>query len=302
MKQVRIDNLVSWAWQRELPKGVPVAPLLPSGFSNPWASLSAYGALLAHVQTFGINRYGVVPEMNPENHQPHPDAVTVWRAVQDLAGLAMTIPEDWAPIDDLGLGEPYTSRAVALALERLCFHVGKPPVAEPVGETIRRYHVKQRDGGMALRKSATELVQFHAVVGGHPQWKTPIPQRRTVNHTNGQAKWFRRFIPENSVTEIEGDGIDAKTKRPHTDAYLKHYYDPDPADIVEGRAEYEIWHAAHMHLWDELRGRLEAHDVLPLEQSARPWETGERPAPRILTDLRAKQPRPSEPTTRSNVA
>ncbi|MDP2618605.1 MAG: hypothetical protein Q8P46_00270 [Hyphomicrobiales bacterium] len=298
-RPIEISKLIRWSWREELPKAQALGGFTtrPTWSQPGWAAISKAGVYGVPIQETDIrNRYGVVPDFTADRN-PHPDATTVWWQVQDLAHLTLTIWEDWNPIDELGLPEARAEAAVAKAVDRLCFRQGPVSQAEPVNYSLRNWRVANREQGFALRKSATEVVLHYATMGNAPEWKTEQPQLKTVSE-RGKPKWFRRetIIQEDTgAYEIEIDGYNKKAQRPYDDAYLKHYYDPDLTDIIEMRAEYEIWHAAIGHLVDQLGTSLEEWEPLPPELPARPWEAGAPPPRRILVDQRPRQPLYREP-------
>jgi hypothetical protein len=294
-KTISIVSLLQWAYQDELPKDGTTSFLRPEGFGFGWGAVSKAGKYLADVQEPDIrNRWGLVPDTSA-TRDASSDAVNVYFAVQDLLDLVVTVPEDWYPLADLGLEGHYGPAAVDRAIEKLCAHIepsGGPEVRQ-VGK--RRWRViKTPDGGLILRRPLPETVQKYAILGGEPEWQAEPPEFKTITHEDGQTRWFRRgtVLTELGSFETEVDGMNHKTHRPYDDAYLKHYYDPDPADVAEARAEYEIWHAALSWLVDDLRGRLEEHELQPFLLPSRPWEEGEgdTPPPKILLDRHRPKP------------
>src|SRR3990167_3904144 len=226
-KPMAIDSLVRWAWRDELPKATVISPVMPSGFSNPWNSVSRYLDLLATIQEPDVrNRYGLVPDLTAAS-EPHPDAIAIWWHVQDLAGLSFRIGADWNPLEGFDIAEEHVDAAISRAIETLCFRVGRQPEAKPIGRDFRRWRLSDQREGLALRRSTVDVVQTHAILGGYPPWETETPQIRTVSYDNGQPKWFRRdtMLTETGAVEVELDGFDRKSRRPRVDAYLKHFYE-----------------------------------------------------------------------------
>lgn len=266
-----IDQLVRWAYREELPKAQPVMPNL--GLSNAWNSIASLAALGQRVQEPDVrNRYGLVPDLVAQN-EPHPDAVAIWASVQDLADMVLTLPEDWNPLSDMGDLGPQGAAAIRRGFDRIFAPSNSRPVARQVGN-MRRF-VLQRTAAepMRLRRSASELVQHHAIMGTFPDWRADKPERCVVKHSNGQPKWFIRETIETAagVAEYEADGMDRKLKRPKPNAFQKHYLDPDPSIAVAARAEYEIWIAAMASLAEDLVGRLDDFEPIALATN-RPWE------------------------------
>lgn len=290
MKRMLINELVRWAYRDELPKDGATTFLRPDGFGFGWGSVAKFAKYGAEVDEPDIrNRFGLAPDFTAQT-QPHEDAVRVWIAVQGLNELTLSIEEDWNPIADLDIHPTYEEAAIDKALDAMCFVPGKPPEA-----TLRSWRSARaaRDPGnpMLLRRSVSDLIQKYAVLGSVPPWEAEKPEFKTVME-NGKAKWFIREVIETETgpVEIEANGLDPKRRIPKDGAYLKHYYDPDPSMTVEDRAEYELWHSAMSALTEELVGRLDEHEALPLDIPIRPWETGTKPPPRLLVDMRPRRP------------
>lgn len=292
MKQVEISNLVRWAYRDELPKAHPLGygrTALGIGFKT--GSIWQMGKLGVKVQETTINRFGLAPDLTSTS-EPHPDAAAVWRAVQQLTDLSLTLPEDWQPLSDMPGVEEAVPEAVRAAVERLSYPVdGDVAVAsyERAGGLHRAILSRPSDERM-LREPVSRLVAKYAVLGGHPDWEAEPSVRRWMTNENGTKKYFRKEIvtTESGIITVEVDGMDHKKRRPYPDAYLKHFWDPDPSEAVESRALYEIWHAALCFLVDELNGAMQDHIAVPPMLSARPWE-GQWSAPRVLSSIKRKE-------------
>lgn len=288
-KRVDIEALLRWAYRDELPKDqLSTAFLRPQAFGEPWGSVTKTGMLGTEIQEPSIcNRYGMAPDFTAFG-QPHADATLLWAYVQALDDATITIPEDWNPIADLGDLAHYGEVATAKAIDRLCFHVTPPPKAESTTFRSARIRRQAADGTMKLRVPISETIHKYAVLGKGPEWKADKPTFCTVKTKEGQSRWFiREEIVIHGETIIrEADGFDRKRRVPKPEAYLKHYYDPDPAKTAEARGEYEIWHAALSALADDVAGRLIDHEPLTPARAARPWEEPEIHMPRIIMDLR----------------
>ncbi|MFG1414040.1 hypothetical protein V5G24_23345 [Xanthobacter sp. VTT E-85241] len=258
MKTIDIEHLVRWAYCDELPKvGRPTS--LVAAIRSGWSSLSRYGELLTVVQEPDIlNQWGLVP-LEVEGGDPHPDALAVAAAVEDLAKLDVELPEGWNPLTDMGdLGEE-GAEAVRRGLDRL----------SPLTEEGRR----------KVRQPLSRLVIRQAILGCAPAWEAGPPVRRVVSGANGKPRWFRQithlspgaFGPVASVVEI--DGFNGSRQRPFPGAYRKFELVPDPAPIVVERGEYELWIAALGCLAETLADQgLSAHLVHHSARPARPWE------------------------------
>ncbi|HVL72184.1 MAG TPA: hypothetical protein VM434_09895 [Beijerinckiaceae bacterium] len=267
MKRIEIGALLRWAYTRELPK---VHELRQVFGQAPNGVVSAHGAvreagMLGTVVDLPDNVWGVVPDFTAET-LPHPDALRIAEAVEALAGCEPDWPEGWNPLADLGLGDE-AGAAVARAHDRV-FVVGA-------------------DGRRRMRRGAVALVRKHAILGGVPDWEADTPVRKVVLGPKGKPAWFRRDVIQgvDGPVEIEVDGMDRRLRIPMPDAYQKHWWDPDPADVVVARAEYQLWRAALGLLVEALAGALAEHEATPSPWPAEPWLEGVPESARVLPDL-----------------
>lgn len=269
-KAVDIEGLLRWAYRDELPKAAAEgSDRIVFAFRTGWGGVEKFGELMALVQEPDIrNRFGLFPDRFATT-EPHPDALRVHAAVDDLRHLEFEMPEGWNPIADMGDLGPEGGAAVARGLAGLT-------VVNAAGKTV-------------LRRSLARLVMRQAILGGCPCWEGDVPERRLVTDY-GKVKWFRRVVMMTDGAfgpvqqELEVDGFNHKLREPYGDAYTKTTLDPDPAPVVQGRAEYELWRAALDVLVEALAGALESHEVTPCPRSARPWEVPD-PRRRILPSL-----------------
>lgn len=267
MRVIDVEQALRWAYQDELPKA-QIDARGPMGHGVAWDSVSTFGQYLTDIDTEDRrNGYGCVPD-TAAGSGPHPDAVRIHEAVLELDDLQVAMPDDWAPIADLGELGPAGVDVVQRGLAKLVSTDGK--------------------GTERLRKTPRQLVEFHAMVGGHPDWIGEKPVRRFVSEF-GKPKWFRKVTiptgPDGHPYEIEVDGRDPRRKRPYPDAYRKEYLEPDPAEVVYDRALYQVWHAALQVLVAELRGELQSIALVGPAAPAEPWVSGVQPA-RILPSVR----------------
>lgn len=294
MRAIDIEALVRWAYRDELPKAASVAGEgLAFGFRSGWGGVERYGELLAVVQEPDIrNRYGLVPDFTATG-EPHPDAVAVHEAVEALATLEFVQPEGWNPLSDMGDLGIDGPAAVARGLARLLVVEDARGADVALSRDLRSAAVKDgvaRGQRLVLRRSPARLVIRQAILGGCPPWEAEAPERCVVMEY-GKPKWFRRVVQVSDGAfgpashEMEVDGFDAKRRRPFPDAYQRFILDPDPADAVHARAEYEIWIAALGVLVEDLAGQLHAHAPTPPTRATRPWERDVN-AGRILPSLR----------------
>ena len=272
MKRIEIEALLRWAYRDELPKAAAAGgDRLAFGFRTGWGGVERYGELLAVVQEPDVrNRYGLIPDGS--DGEPHPDAVAVAAAVERLGGCTFDLPEGWDPLADMGGAGAFG-----------------PEGAAAVARGLGALTVVDRSGRTVLRRSPARLVIRHAILGGCPEWEGERPERK-VEMANGKPLWFRRVVCVADGAfgpaqyEVEVDGFDHRRRRPHPDAYQRHFLDPDLAMVVTTRAEYEIWRAALDVLADMLRG-LGSRVVIPCDRSRRPWESPD-PERRILPSIR----------------
>lgn len=270
-----IEDLLIWAYRVELPK-VPVVPVMPARHAKGWAPMSAFGDLLAVVDDRDVrNVYGVTPDRLATGG-PHADALAVDRAVAELDGLHLDVPDGWWPFADMapadGWGEA-GAMAVRHALDRLA--------------------VPGEDGGLRFKASPAWLVRKHAMMGTVPDWEAePIEYRYVRGGDRGHAKWFiKRQVAQTVNGEIIGyvehevDGWCPRRRRPFAGAYHKMELVPSPVYAACDRAEYEVWHAALVALKGLLTESLGAHRVTGPKRPPRPWEP-DAPQRRILPSLR----------------
>jgi hypothetical protein len=268
MKRMPIEDLLRWAYRDELPKDDAPSHFDMPGYGGAWGGIERYGELMTLVDE-PVNCWGVVPNFLAGG-RPHPDAVAIGKAVMDLDALALGIPEDWDPLADLGDLGALGAAAIVQALDRAT--------------------ALDRDGRTRLLKAKPSHLVRRCAILAPPEWRGDVPEVKLVTGANGKARWFRRIVLQGDAGgyECEVDGYNERRKRQYDDAYQKSYLDPDPTDVAEARAEYEVWHAALDLLVLDLYGLLAAHEALPTNHPARPWETGEAKQARILPDLRKK--------------
>ena len=273
-KPIDIELFVRWAFRDELPKAQAETTFLrPDTFSKPWGGILKTGMLGTEIQEPDIrNRYGLVPDFTAQA-EPHPDAVRLWRAVTRLAAMTLELPDDWNPLSDFGDLGPEGPAAVQRGLAQISFMSV---------DGIR--HLKDSYApGYLVRRSA---------IMAPPDWTFDKPERKYVNYSWGQPRWFmmQPVATETGSFEVEVDGFDNVIRRPRDGAYRKTYLDPDPIEAVTARAEYEIWHTCLGILAEDLTGRLDEHEATDSARPARPWEVVGTKAPRVLADLTKRKP------------
>jgi hypothetical protein len=270
-RRIGIEEFLSWAYQRELPKTRWIARG-PAAPRSAWRTIERWAEELS-LARMNDNTFGVTPDLCSQG-LPHPDAIQAHEAVCRLDDLDVGLPEDWAPIFDLGDLDGHAAALPARALDAL--------------------FARDRSGAMQLRASARQLVFHHAIMGGCPDWRIEPPIARILTEY-GRPKYFRRHIvwfdgADGPIAhEVEIDGFCRKTRRPLPDAYTKTELDPDPLPGVVARGEYEIWRSALDWLAEDLRERCEVFEILPSDRPWRPWETGDVKRGRVLRDVSGKR-------------
>lgn len=267
MKVMDVEKALVWAYREELPKSPRVRP---AGMMAPWRAVTSFGELLQVVDDDDLNDWGVTPDPMATSW-PDPDAILIHLAVGRLDDLDLCLPDDWNPLGDCDMGAE-AGPAVARGLRRL-------------------YHVDSA-GRPRLRQMPRILVQRCAILGA-PEWRGDKPVRREVRE-HGRARWYRRTVIDigGAPQEIEVDGFDHRRRRPYADAYRKHEWTPDPAELALDRAVYEVWRAALDVLVEDLAGQLQGVKVTASTRPWRPWEDGEH-QPRVLADMRPPPPKPA---------
>jgi hypothetical protein len=263
-----IEAVLRWAYREELPKAVDTGRDRPASVRPGWDAVESYAQLLTIID---CNRYGVLPNL-AEPGAPHPDAIAVWQAVRDLDGFEIVVPDDWAPMADIGALD---GEAPALAQQALA-----------------RATVMDAAGRRRL-KGQSRLVEKHALLGGCPAWEMDVPEKKVVRQAKtGQPAWFLDRIIYDEILDggyvertVTVDGFNQTRRRPYPGAYQRTYLDPDPVPALVGRIEYEVWHAALGVLVNELDGALETVVVTAADRPLRPWDGEARAARRLLPSL-----------------
>jgi hypothetical protein len=249
-----IEEALRWAYVFELPKMRQVMAAGPSV-----ATCSSTASYLELLTTIDRNRYGCVPDLSA-SLAPHLDAVAIGEAVLDLSGVEIGEPGEDVIGDVEGLTpierEECNARGFLIASERL--------------------------GDCAL------LMQRRAILGGAPSWEAHGPVKRTLETgANGKAIWRRTVSRPGGFglapVEVEIDGYDARTHRPHPDAWRRTVLSPDPAVLAAERIEYQAFVLLLGSLVESLAGTLSTIDVTESRLSAWPWDGQEaHQLPRVL--------------------
>lgn len=271
MKTATINDLLTWAFVHELPKGGGV-----DGLDNPnsawrmlqassWGKVTAWAELMATVDA----GWGAADNFMIEQGAPHDDALAIGEAVAELVGREIVIPDGWSPLPDW----PETDTVFA-GLARAA-----------VARAVERFSLRP-----ALRQSRhlVSLVVGSAVLGREPQWDAPVPAVRMVERA-GRPAWFRSRTVTDAFgrsTSVEVDGYNPKAGRQHRDAYRKFEFSEDPVGDILGRLDRELWAVALREVGTVVRPRLAGHRLLPDDIEAAPWGSA---GPRIRLAESAKK-------------
>lgn len=256
MKTVTMEELLSWSFVHELPKGGGVDGLANANSAWRMIEASSWGKVLgfAELLTLVDCGHGDASNFLIEQGEPHEDAVTVGRAVAALGACDVAIPDGWNPFGDW----PATDDVF----------VGV--TAQAVATTVARY----RKLGAARRgRGIVNLVVGTAVLGREPKWEAEPPKVQMVER-DGKPAWFvkRAVRDEFGIThEIEVDGYNGRTHRAQPGAYRKYRFSDDPAGDILSRLDHQIWVAALARLERTLVDQLVGHRLVHGSRSATPW-------------------------------
>lgn len=256
MKTVAIDELLSWAFVHELPKGGGVDGLdnVNSAWrmlqASSWGKITSWAELMTFIDMPARDHDNFLIEQGA----PHDDALAAGAAVADLVHCEIVIPEGWEPLadwprHDQRMGDLIRS-ATARALERF--------ILRPPGR--RAAHL-------------VSLVVGTAVLGREPRWEAPVPAIRMIEKAGKPAWFMARKVRDvfGRVNDIEVDGYNRKAGRPYRGAYRKYEFSDDPVGDIMARLDRELWVAALRHVHARVANQLVAHRLSNLEMPARPW-------------------------------
>ncbi|MCK7611978.1 hypothetical protein [Roseibium sediminicola] len=259
-KRIDIEKLLKWAYCEELPKGGSGGAGMRA--ASAWASVESFMQLLTKVDD---NEYGVVPTLSPFDGEPHEDALKVHAAVNALDQLELDFPENWNPMP--------------------CIEEHPEECASVMSQV--RFGLRQR------KRSASDIVRRHAILGGCPDWHGETPVLVARKNRNGQDAWFRMIVQQGSDPEghpVEyrhetEDGWCRVQKAPKRGAYRKFHFDPDPVPCMIARGEYQIWCSCLAELVENLSENMELWHLNESNMEHCPWEPGAARAPRILMPI-----------------
>lgn len=256
MKTVTIEELLSWAFVHELPKGGGVDGL--DNANSAWRMLqaSSWGKVSdwAELMTLVDQGRGDGENYFIEQGEPHEDAIVAGEAAARLGEAEIIVPEGWRPLEDWPRGDETFDRlkneAVAAAVERF------------------RLRPRQRRSSHLV-----SLVVGTAVLGRRPDHVAEPPKMRMVGR-GGRPAWFvRRQMSDTlgNVHEVEVDGYNKRTGRPLKGAYRRYSFSDDPAGDILSRLDWQLWVAALRLIEAEIARKLVSHRLATWECTAFPW-------------------------------
>ncbi|TIO14047.1 MAG: hypothetical protein E5X86_26735 [Mesorhizobium sp.] len=263
MKTVTIEELLTWAFVHELPKGGGVDGL--DNANSAWRMLeaSSWGKITSFAELGAIVDQGRGDTENYwiEQGEPHDDAVAVGRAVAGLSRCDVAVPAGWNALADWPDTEGMAEAAVKKAVER--YMVRTP---------------QRRAAGIV------SLVVGTAILGREPDFGAEPSKVRMIER-GGRPAWFviRRMKHEDGQTyDLEVDGYNGRTQRPVKGAYRKYEFSIDPTGDILGRLDYQIWVAALRRLEAEIAAQLVGHRLVFSDRSMTPWLEADRPGVAIV--------------------
>lgn len=254
MKSVTIEELLTWAFVHELPKGGGVDGL--DNMNSAWRMLqaSSWGKIAAFAELMTLVDIDKGSGAYFEQGEPHEDAIIAGQAVADLAFCDVAFPEGWNALsdwpDDDGLVKPAVARAVEIYSLRSSARRGAGIVSLAVGT---------------------------AVLGRAPDWSSEPSKVRMVERA-GRPAWFMlKHVTDNlgQSYDIEVDGYNARSGRPARNAYRKYEFSTNPTGDILARLDYQVWVAALRMLERQLSGKLVDHRFLPWPMPITPWMSSE---------------------------
>ncbi|MER9870235.1 hypothetical protein NKJ35_24210 [Mesorhizobium sp. M0136] len=263
MKTVTIEELLTWAFVHELPKGGGVDGL--DNANSAWRMLeaSSWGKITSFAELGAIIDRGRGDTENYwiEQGEPHDDAVAVGRAVAGLSRCDVAVPAGWNALADWPDTEGMAEAAVGKAVER--YMVRTP---------------QRRAAGIV------SLVVGTAILGREPD-VVAEPSKVRMIERGGKPAWFvtKRVTDINGQTyDLEVHGYDERKQRPLKGAYRKFEFSTDPTGDILGRLDYQIWVAALRRLEAEIALQLTGHRLVFSDRSMTPWLDADRPGVAIV--------------------
>ncbi|MCA0027351.1 MULTISPECIES: hypothetical protein [unclassified Mesorhizobium] len=272
MKTVTIEELLTWAFVHELPKGGGVDGLDNANSAwrmleaSSWGKITSFAELGALIDTGGNGSNYFI-----EQGEPHEDAVTVGRAVAALQRCDVAIPANWHALADWPDTEGMADAAVKRAVDRYM---------------VRTAH--RRAAGIV------SLVVGTAILGREPDYQAEPSKIRLVER-GGRPTWFvmrQMSHDDGRIYSLEVDGYNTRTHKPMKGAYRKYEFSTDPTGDILGRLDYQIWVAALRRLETAIAAELVAHRMVHSDRSMTPWLERDKPGVAIVeraTDRSAKK-------------
>lgn len=263
MRTLTVEELLTWAFVHELPKGGGVDGLANMNSAwrmlqaSSWGKISAYAELMTLVDV----DFGGGGNFWIDQGEPHEDALAVGEAVAALGHCDMLFPAGWNPLadwpDEHGL------------------------VAPAVARTVERYLLRP-----SLRRAAglVSMVIGCAVLGKAPDWHAEPSKVRMVER-GGRPAWFVRRKMADSLGrayEIEVDGFNRRTGRRDRAAYRKYEFSDDPTGDILSRLDWQLWVGALRRVEERVRPRLVAHRLVGSDHVMAPWIGGVRGGVRLI--------------------
>ncbi len=258
MKTVTVEELLTWAFVHELPKGGGVDGL--DNANSAWRMLqaSSWGKIssFAELMTLIDQQPGDGSNYFIEQGEPHDDAVAVGGVVAALANFDIAVPAVWDALADWPDTDGLAEDAVARAVERFM---------------LRSWH--RRAAGII------SLVVGTAILGRDPDWQAE-PSKVRMAERGGKPAWFvmkRVTDGLGQSYDLEVDGFNRRTGRAHRGAYRKFELSVDPVGDILGRLDYQVWVAALRHIQKVVAPQLSAHRIAASDRSMTPWLEADRP-------------------------
>lgn len=273
MKTVTVEELLSWAFVHELPKGGGVDGL--ENVNSAWRMLeaSSWGKItsFAELGTLVDTGRGDAGNFFIEQGVPHDDALAVGRAVAMLDRCDVGLPTaGWMPLGDWPETDPDL-------------------VAAAIGRALDRF---TRRADNQRGKWIVSLVVGTAILGRTPDHAAEPPKIRMVER-GGKPAWFIQRKMQDSIGrpyEMEVDGFSQRSGRPLKGAYRKHEFSTDPTGDIMGRLDWQLWVAALRRIEREVAPQLVDHRLTPCDRSMTPW-LGEDRGGVMLVERAEKAPR-----------
>lgn len=263
MAGMTIEQLLTWAFVHELPKGGGEEGI--SGPGSAWSSITRFGELGVLDHDSGRSVRDWRPPFILEQGDPDPDALVIGRAVAWLSSLDFMVPDGWDPLSDW---KNLDARGLANS---------------KVIAVMHRVRARSR----AVRgQSIQALVVSHAALSRRPKWACPEPGLRDVCRS-GKPAWFVKSqmagAMEGQVFEVEVDGWDKRRGNPRPGAYRKQELTDDPHVGIMDRMDWQVWVSALARLERYVAAEgMKNHHLQPLRLASEPWGASGHPVARVV--------------------